>query len=135
MDHQQRAELCRGSVDFIVNKDYWVQSDSSDNTLTPRTPQPIIHLFAIDVSWSAAKSGMLAQVAQGIKEILYPPDSDESQASQASGLVPGAKVGIITFDRTVHFYNLKVRNLFTASWSFPCVTRASIFPLMINAAV
>ncbi|EGG01243.1 uncharacterized protein MELLADRAFT_50176 [Melampsora larici-populina 98AG31] len=109
MDCHQRAELCRGSVDFIVNKDYWVQSDSSDINLKPRKPEPMIHLFAIDVSWSSGKSGMLNQVTKGIKDILYPSDdiNEGDEERFRNTLVPGSRVGIITFDRTVHFYNLK----------------------------
>ncbi|KAH9443611.1 hypothetical protein Pst134EA_032558 [Puccinia striiformis f. sp. tritici] len=95
VDQYQRPELCRGSVDFIVNQDYWVQSDSSDSKLTGRVPQPMKYLFAIDVSWSAIKSGMLQQITKSIKSILFNQDPEEQE------------VGFITFDRTVHFYNLK----------------------------
>ncbi|POW08541.1 hypothetical protein PSTT_07483 [Puccinia striiformis] len=118
VDHYQRPELCRGSVDFIVNQDYWVQSDSSDSKLTGRVPQPMKYLFAIDVSWSAIKSGMLQQITKSIKSILFNQDPEEQEVDDdlefpSGSLKPtrqfpvGAQVGFITFDRTVHFYNLK----------------------------
>ncbi|WAQ81729.1 hypothetical protein PtA15_2A40 [Puccinia triticina] len=119
VDHYQRPELCRGSVDFIVNQDYWVQSDSSDSKLTARPPQPMKYLFAIDVSWSASKSGMLEQITKSIKSIIFNQDPqdqlkvDDDLDFPQESLKPtrtfptGAHVGFITFDRTVHFYNLK----------------------------
>lgn len=130
MDHNQRAELCRGSVDLVVPKDYWVQSDSSDPAAVPRTPAPINYIFAIDVSWSSVRSGILQEVIAGIKEVLYgPPEGEEGEgatrkekvngaAKEEGGeetirmpksIPKGAKVCIMTFDRTVHFHNLKVR--------------------------
>lgn len=122
VDHYQRPELCRGVVDFLVNSDYWVQSDSSDPKLGPRVPQPIKYLFAIDVSWSSIKSGLLERISQSIKSIILgarPQDLDHfdddeldlgfpPQSSKIPHqLPPGARVGFMTFDRTVHFYNLK----------------------------
>ncbi|MBW0489090.1 hypothetical protein O181_028805 [Austropuccinia psidii MF-1] len=113
VDHYQRPELCRGSVDFIVNKDYWVQSDSSDPKISARPPLPMKYLFAIDVSWSSSKSGMLHQVTQSIKSIIFNEDPDDDQDAQVTRkmkreFATGAQVGFITFDRTVHFYNLKL---------------------------
>jgi protein transport protein SEC24 len=54
-------------------------------------------VFAIDVSWNAVQSGMIAQCAQAIKDALY---------GSKCLLAPGVRVGIITYDRTVSFYNL-----------------------------
>lgn len=123
MDHDQRAELCRGSVDFVVPKDYWVQSDSSDPDTIPRVPAPINYIFAIDVTWSSVRSGMLAEVIAGIKEVLYGTEEDGAEDEKVNGadengtetiampksIPKGAKIAIMTFDRTLHFYNLKVR--------------------------
>lgn len=85
-----------------------------------RTPEPLNVVFAIDVSWTAGRSGMLREVLHGIRQLLYGDDEeDEHQAEDPvdgeghptppkSKLPLGAKVAIFTYDRTVHFYNLKV---------------------------
>lgn len=48
MDMDQRPELTKGSVEIIAPTEYMV-----------RPPMPPIYFFLIDVSFSAAKSGML----------------------------------------------------------------------------
>ncbi|KAI8447533.1 Sec23/Sec24 trunk domain-containing protein [Phakopsora pachyrhizi] len=116
LDHYHRPELCRGSVDFIVNKEYWVQDESSQS----RTPKPMKYLFAIDVSWSSIKSGMLKEVTRYIKRVLFEESIDNNEDdTDATGLrhssngfgkrkfTEGGEVGFVTFDRIVHFYNLK----------------------------
>jgi len=133
LDLDQRLELQRGSIDFAVPKEYWVQLPSSTPSLsvtapsTPsllnksdplqkanlpvagsRTPEPLCYIFAIDVSWTAAQCGMIREVAAGIRDIFYGAEDEDGNRNGGS-LSPGARVGIITFDRTVHFYNLQVR--------------------------
>ncbi|KAI9206218.1 Sec23/Sec24 trunk domain-containing protein [Polychytrium aggregatum] len=95
VDLAQRPELRYGSVEFTASKDY-----------IARPPVPLSYVFAIDVSWSSHSSGLLARCAQSIKELLYgePP---VGVVSGRRGLPPGTKVGFLTFDRSVHFYNLK----------------------------
>ncbi|KAF9161981.1 COPII coat Sec23p-Sfb3p heterodimer component, partial [Mortierella sp. AD011] len=88
LDLDQRPELRNGSIEFAVPKEYW-----------NKTPAPAAYVFAIDVSWCAVQSGMLAQCVAGIKSAIW----DENGVSR---LVPGAQIGILTFDKTVHFYNL-----------------------------
>ena len=73
---------------IICKKEYWA-----------RPPTPLSHVFAIDVSWNAIKSGMLAECVKSIREILY---------NSPNNMPPGGKIGIITFDKDVHFYNLQV---------------------------
>lgn len=58
-------------------------------------------VFVIDVSWHAVNSGLVEQAAQAVLEAVYDRDGN-------SKLEPNAKIGIITFDKTVHFYNLSV---------------------------
>ncbi|KAJ3293514.1 COPII coat Sec23p-Sfb3p heterodimer component [Borealophlyctis nickersoniae] len=86
LDYDRRPELRRGSVEFVASKEYCA-----------RPPTPASYVFAIDVSFAAVQSGMLAKCAQGIWECLY---------SGEKGLPAGTKVGFITFDRTIHFFNL-----------------------------
>ena len=142
LDLDNRLELQRGSIDFAVPKEYWVQLPSSTPSLsalsahppsTPslqskgdplakpqvqsvpgsRTPEPLCYVFAIDVSWTAAQSGMIREVAGGIRDILYGAENENGERLGGS-LPPGARVGLITFDRTVHYYNLQVGRILSA---------------------
>ncbi|KAJ0244362.1 Protein transport protein Sec24-like [Hirschfeldia incana] len=85
MDMDQRPELTKGSVDIIAPTEYMV-----------RPPMPPIYFFLIDVSFSATKSGMLEVAAQTIKSCL----------DNLPGY-PRTQIGFITYDSTLHFYNLK----------------------------
>ena len=53
------------------------------------------YLFAIDVSYSSVSSGLLQLIINSLRRVLneFPMDN---------------KIGIMTFDSTVHFYNLNV---------------------------
>ncbi|KAJ6909512.1 protein transport protein Sec24-like [Populus alba x Populus x berolinensis] len=85
VDLNQRPELIKGSVDFVAPTEYMV-----------RPPMPPLYFFLIDVSVSAVRSGMIEVVAQTIKSCL-----DELPG------FPRTQVGFITFDSTIHFYNMK----------------------------
>ena len=86
MDRFQRAELHKGAVEYIAPGEYMV-----------RPPQPPVFMFVIDVSYTAVVTGLLQTVVTSIKEAIL------------SGKIPGGQrvqVGIITFDTSLHFYNL-----------------------------
>ncbi|XP_070051424.1 protein transport protein SEC24 A-like [Nicotiana tomentosiformis] len=85
VDLDQRPELTKGSVDFIAPAEYMV-----------RPPMPPLYFFLIDVSVTAVRSGMLEVLAQTIKNCL---DSLPGY--------PRTQIGFITYDSTVHFYNMK----------------------------
>ncbi|KAK9729542.1 COPII coat Sec23p-Sfb3p heterodimer component [Basidiobolus ranarum] len=85
LDIETRPELRFGSVEFVATKDY-----------CNRPPVPASFIFAIDVSWNSIQSGMLHSCIQAVREAIY---SDK-------GIEPGIRVGIMTYDRSVHFYNL-----------------------------
>ncbi|KAG0193416.1 COPII coat Sec23p-Sfb3p heterodimer component [Apophysomyces sp. BC1034] len=89
-DVDQRPELRYGSVEFEVPQDY----------RSARTPVPLSYVFAIDVSTHAVQSGMLKAFCEALKEALYGTNSAEHKIG------PGNRIGLITFDRGVHFYNL-----------------------------
>lgn len=85
-DRMQRPELSLGTVEYIAPGEYCV-----------RPPQPPVFMFVIDVSYTSVASGMLDTVVATIKETIQ------------SGSIPGGsrtQVGIITFDTSLHFYNL-----------------------------
>ncbi|CAK9081361.1 Protein transport protein Sec24-like At3g07100 [Durusdinium trenchii] len=86
MDRFQRAELHKGAVEYIAPGEYMV-----------RPPQPPVFMFVIDVSYTSVVTGLLQTVVTSIKEAIE------------SGKIPGGQriqVGIITFDTSLHFYNL-----------------------------
>jgi protein transport protein SEC24 len=108
LDFDQRPELSRGTVDFRVSEEYWAVDPSNPEVPEPkaRTPEPLSYIFAIDVSWTSAKGGVAKEVAQGLKEVLFGHEAEDGE--RIGGLPSKAKVAILTFDRTVHFYNLQV---------------------------
>ncbi|OCH89229.1 hypothetical protein OBBRIDRAFT_34713 [Obba rivulosa] len=71
LDHLQRPELHKGTVDFIVPEAYWAPHLLPNITplcepLVPelrsglRQPQPVDYVFAFDVSSEATRSGFTA---------------------------------------------------------------------------
>ncbi|ODQ80127.1 hypothetical protein BABINDRAFT_161114 [Babjeviella inositovora NRRL Y-12698] len=92
VDYYQRPELSRGVVDFLVPDAYNADPE------TP--PQPLHHVFLIDVSQESVARGMPELAAEAIRATLYDMDSGACQ------LPEGTRVAIITFDQKIHFYNL-----------------------------
>lgn len=87
MDADTRHELRAGSVDYLVgSSDYW-----------SRPPKPACYLFAVDVSSGAIASGLSGAAMMSIKSAI------------GAGLLPGsregARVAIMTFDRSLHFFD------------------------------
>lgn len=108
-DIDERPELRLGSVDFAVGKEYWVQDSAPMSTLPPRVPAPLCYVFAIDISWTSGRCGLVQEVVNGLKELLYPVAVEGRPIPPT--LPVGAKIAIMTFDKTVQFYNLKVKHL------------------------
>ncbi|GIL72053.1 hypothetical protein Vretimale_545 [Volvox reticuliferus] len=84
-DADKRPELSQGTVEYVAPADYMV-----------RAPMPPVYFFIIDVSYSAVASGMVPVVAASIKSCLDNLPGDERTL-----------VGFLTFDSSLHFYNLK----------------------------
>lgn len=101
VDRMQRPELLVGTVEFTVPKEYW-----------NKEPVGLQTLFLIDVSRESVHRGFLKGVCAGIKDALYGSDNEASEGAEGEELprkLPvGAKVGLVTYDKEVHFYNLSV---------------------------
>lgn len=98
VDRVQRPELTLGTVEFMVPKEYWAKE-----------PVPLQWLFLIDVSMESSSRGFLEGFCNGILNALYGEDTlapHPEHGEKKSNLPPGVKVGIVTFDREIHFYNL-----------------------------
>jgi protein transport protein SEC24 len=71
----------------------------------------------IDVGQEAVNRGFVEAVCEGILGALYGNDSSAEDDEQQNGEEPklrrnlplGSKVGFLTFDKEVHFYNTSVR--------------------------
>jgi protein transport protein SEC24 len=86
-DFDERMELRKGTVDFIASNEYM-----------NRPPMPPTYVFVMDVSKPAIDSGYLNICVSTIKSVI------ENQ------LLPGGertRVLFITYDSSVHFYNLR----------------------------
>ncbi|KAF9131018.1 COPII subunit [Mortierella sp. 14UC] len=86
VDRWRRKELNHAVVEYIAPTEYMI-----------RPPQPLVYMFVIDVSYPAIQCGMVATAATTILETLDRIPNDEGRT----------KVGIITVDSSIHFYNLK----------------------------
>ncbi|KAI1262085.1 beta-sandwich domain of Sec23/24 [Xylariaceae sp. FL1019] len=97
VDRDQRPELTRGTVEFTVPKEYWTKE-----------PVGLNWLFVIDVTQEAYNKGFLEAFCEGVLAALYTSsrsdDTDENGEIKRQ-IPPGAKVGFVTYDKDVHFYN------------------------------
>jgi protein transport protein SEC24 len=87
LDADTRHEFRLGSVEYLVG--------SSDYCMRP--PTPAAYVFAFDVSSTAVTSGLAAAAVGSVKAAIG--------AGMLPGSAGGARVGIITYDRTLHYYD------------------------------
>jgi protein transport protein SEC24 len=99
VDRQQRPELTLGTVEFVVPKEYW-----------SKEPVPMRWLFLIDVTEETVNKNFLSAFCDGIMNALYGPGrgkGKEENGEAGRKLPEGSRVGIVTYDKDLHFYNLK----------------------------
>lgn len=95
IDLYERPELCLGSYEFTATKDY-----CRDQKL----PTPPAFIFMIDVSVNSVRSGLLHFLCPYIKDVILPNlPKDSYNGGQESPI----RVGFVTYDKELHFYNLK----------------------------
>ncbi|XP_028322644.1 protein transport protein Sec24A [Gouania willdenowi] len=81
----KRPEVQNATIEFIAPSEYML-----------RPPQPAVYLFVLDVSHNAVEKGYLNVFCQSLLDNINALPGDSR-----------TKVGFITFDSTVHFYNLQ----------------------------
>jgi protein transport protein SEC24 len=86
-DRADRPELSFGTVEFCAPKSYLI-----------RNPSPLVVAFVVDVSLPAITSGLLSTVLTAIGASL------DAILASSNG---GARVGIITYDTAIHFYDVR----------------------------
>uniref|UniRef100_A0A1L8DW21 Putative vesicle coat complex copii subunit sec24/subunit sfb2 n=1 Tax=Nyssomyia neivai TaxID=330878 RepID=A0A1L8DW21_9DIPT len=92
MDKYERPELVLGTYEFVATKDY-----CRNNT----PPKPPAIIFVIDVSYNNVKSGLVNLLCGEMRNILKHLAKDQGHDRSYM------KVGFITYNNTVHFYNCK----------------------------
>lgn len=81
----KRPEVQNATIEFIAPSEYML-----------RPPQPAAYLFVLDVSHNAVQTGYIDVVCQSLLDNLSSLPGDTR-----------TKIGFITFDSTIHFYNLQ----------------------------
>jgi len=93
IDKSERPELCLGTYEFMATKDYCRDS---------KEPKPPGILFAIDVSYPMMKEGVVHLLCQNMKDILRDLPVDSGAGFTKSNM----KVGFMTYDKQINFYNV-----------------------------
>lgn len=93
LDRYERPELVLGTYEFVATPEY-----CRNNVL----PKPPAIIFVIDVSYNNIKSGLVHLLCSQIKEIIQHLPVDQGQEKS------NMRVGFITYNSSVHFYNIKV---------------------------
>ncbi|XP_008330546.1 protein transport protein Sec24A isoform X3 [Cynoglossus semilaevis] len=81
----KRPEVQNATIEFIASSEYML-----------RPPQPAVYLFILDVSHNAVETGYLNVFCQSLLDNINALPGDSR-----------TKIGFITFDSTIHFYNLQ----------------------------
>ncbi|KAJ3736609.1 hypothetical protein DFJ43DRAFT_1143375 [Lentinula guzmanii] len=117
LDHMDRPELCKGTIDFVVGEEYF--ASNPPQRITPpyysptslptgiRLPQPLNFVIALDVSVEAVQSNFLYAACISLLKILYGgPDPVDEEVMLNPCFHPGSRIAIITYDESLHFHDL-----------------------------
>ncbi|KAL0959594.1 hypothetical protein HGRIS_011303 [Hohenbuehelia grisea] len=115
LDHQERPELNKGTVDFAVPEEYWATHPLPRLSMPyqtveppptgPRQPLPMNYVIAFDVSQDAVQSGLLHAACASLRAVLYGGIDSEGH-TQDPCFPRNSQIAFVTFDRTLHFYDL-----------------------------
>uniref|UniRef100_A0A8C7ZHE6 SEC24 homolog D, COPII coat complex component n=1 Tax=Oryzias sinensis TaxID=183150 RepID=A0A8C7ZHE6_9TELE len=92
VDFYERPELSLGSYEFVATLDYCKNN---------KPPNPPAFIFMIDVSYNNIKSGLVKLICDELKTLLEKLPREEGADCSA------VKVGFVTYDKVLHFYNVK----------------------------
>jgi protein transport protein SEC24 len=120
LDHLQRPELNKGTVDFAVSEEYWAphppprisplyQPVVSFTETGKREPQPINSVFVLEMTADAIRSGFAKRSCDSLLRTLY-GGVDEDGVTAEPCIPAESRICIITFDRTLQFYDFTVSN-------------------------
>jgi protein transport protein SEC24 len=70
------------------------------------------YIFAFDVSEQATRTGVLADACASLLQMLYGRTLEDG-ATLDPYFPPKSKIGILTFDSSIHFHDLSVRYIYT----------------------
>ncbi|XP_042367745.1 protein transport protein Sec24D [Plectropomus leopardus] len=92
VDFYEKPELSLGSYEFEATLDYCKNN---------KRPNPPAYIFMIDVSYNNIKSGLVKLICDELKTLLEHLPSEAGMESSA------IKVGFVTYNKVLHFYNVK----------------------------
>jgi protein transport protein SEC24 len=131
LDYSERPELQKGTIDFDVSQlvDYWASNPSQYSGLsttlldpTPndaaRRPQKLRYVFVLDVSDTSVRSGFLGAACVALRAILHGRSAEDGSEAARACLPSGCDLALVTFDDTLHFYDLSVCIRFWSRWCF-----------------
>ncbi len=138
LDHLQRPELNKGTIDFAVSEEYWAphlpaRISPLYQPITPahdsgsRKPQPMDFVFALDVSSEAIRSDFTRKACESLASILFGGLLEDGSRVEPC-FPPHSRLCILTFDRTIQFYDLSVRHCLSIRFIGVCLTPS--FPLI-----
>ncbi|KAI8966960.1 Sec23/Sec24 trunk domain-containing protein [Mycotypha africana] len=93
--------MSNGTVEFDVPKEYWATNGDEKGSIVK--PVPLHWLVAIDVTKFAVQSGIVHTICNILKEWIQ----KQKEIAARDGSKNNIKIAIMTFDKTLHFYDLR----------------------------
>ena len=126
LDHLQRPELNKGTVDFTVPEKYWAPhplpriipsfyTPEPPPTSPSRSPRPMKFLVILDVTFDAIRLGFTKAACFALNAALYGGVTETGEALPPC-FPQGSMIAIMTFDETIHFHDLSVWLSYSFTW-------------------